>query len=216
MTNVLVLCDSPWHPAEVIELGLAPLEGDEFHLVFVKAAKDILTPERIAAYPLIICCKGDNVTEANGSPWFEEGVTEVGPKEFESYIKAGGGYIAVHAGTIGRKDTPYGDLVGCVFNGHPPRCGVDVKITGRHPVVDGVENFSVRDEHYQITLTADDAAELFRTVSESGGEQVAGYAREIGSGRLVALTPGHCADVFYNLNYKKILLNAMRWCLHKT
>ena len=215
MTNVLVLCDSPWHPAEVVEMGLAPLEGDKYHLVFIKDAKDILTPGRIAEFPLIICCKGDNVSEANSHPWFDEGVTEVGPKEFEDYIRAGGGYIAVHAGTIGRKDTPYGNLVGCTFIGHPPRCGVDVKITSSHPIVEGVGDFRIRDEHYQITLEADDATELFRTVSETGGEQVAGYVREFGRGRFVALTPGHCVDVFYNENFKQILLNSMSWCLEK-
>lgn len=214
MTNVLVLCDSPWHPAEVIELGFAPLEGDDFHFVFVKAAKDILTPERIAGFPLIICAKGDSVTEANNHPWFEDGVTEVAAAEFEEYIKAGGGFIALHAGSIGRKGTPYGDFVGCTFTGHPPRCGIDVKVTGKHPIVAGIEDFSIRDEHYQTTLDIE-AEELFRTVSPSGGDQIAGYIREIGNGRMAVLTPGHCVDVFYNESFKKILVNTMNWCLKK-
>ncbi|MDR3121768.1 MAG: ThuA domain-containing protein [Clostridiales bacterium] len=214
MKNVLVLCDSPWHPAEVIELGLAPLEGDEFHFVFVRAAKDILTPARIAEYPLILCCKGNSVTEANNAPWFEDGVTEVGPKEFEAYVKAGGGFLAVHAGTIGKKDTPYGQLIGCEFNGHPPRCGVEVRITGKHPITEGVEaRFDIRDEHYQTQITADDATELFRTVSESGGEQAGGYVRTLGSGRMCVMTPGHTVDVWYHKAFKKLLVNAMRWCL---
>lgn len=216
MKNVLVLCDSPWHPAEVIELGLAPLEGDEFHFVFVKAAKDILTPERIAEFPLILCCKGDQVTEANANPWFEDTVTEVGPKEFEDYIRAGGGFIAIHAGTIGKENTPYSDLVGCVFHGHPLRCSVDVKITDAHPVTEAVSpSFSIRDEHYQTEVTASDAQVLFRTTSESGGDQPAGYVREIGEGRLCALTPGHCVDVWYHPDYQKLLINAMRWCMQK-
>jgi type 1 glutamine amidotransferase len=215
LTNVLVLCDCPWHPAEVVQLGLAPLEGDEFHFVFVKDAKDILTPERIAQYRLIMCLKGDAITEANANPWFEEGVTEVMPKDFEDYIRAGGGFLAIHAGTLGKKDTPYGNLVGCTFNGHPPRCQVNVKITGKHPIVDGVGDFSIRDEHYDVTIEASDAEELFRTYSETGGEQVAGWVRYMGKGRLAALTPGHNLDVFYNESYKKIIINAMRWCLQK-
>ncbi len=213
MNNVLVLCDCPWHPAEVIEMGFASLGSGEFHYTFVRAAKDILTPERIAEYPLIVCCKGDAVTEANNNPWFEEGVTEVGPAEFESYIQAGGGFLALHAGTWSEKDSPYGKLVGCTFIGHPPRCAVDVKITGQHPIVDGVPDFAIRDEHYQITVEADDTVELFRTVSAAGGEQVGGYVREMGDGRLCVLTPGHVLDVFLNENYQRILVNAMRWCI---
>lgn len=215
MKNVLVLCDSPWHPAEVIEMGLAPLQDDLYHFDFVKAAKDILTPERIAKYPLILCCKSDSVTEANGNPWFEDTVTEVGPKEFEDYIKAGGGFMAIHAGSIGKADTPYGDLVGCVFGGHPLRCGIDVKVTSDHPIMDGVKKeFQIRDEHYQTTVTAPDAVELFRTVSETGGDQPAGYVREMGSGRMCVLTPGHCLDVWHHPEFRKILVNAMNWCLN--
>jgi type 1 glutamine amidotransferase len=215
MTDVLVLCDSPWHPAEVIEMGFKPLEGDEFHFVFVKAAKDILTPERIAAYPLIVCCKGDNISEANNAPWFEDGVTEVGPKEFEDYIRAGGGFLAVHAGTLGKRGEPYAELVGFEFKGHPPRCGVDVKITSNHEIVEGIPDFHIRDEHYMTELLVADGEELFRTLSPAGGEQVGGYARRIGEGRLCALTPGHCLDVFYHPEYKKILLSAMRWCMRR-
>jgi len=215
MKNVLVLCDSPWHPAEVIQMGFAPLEGDEFHFVFVKAAKDILTPERIAEYPLIICAKGNAVTEANNNPWYEETVTEVGPKEFEDYIRAGGGYIALHAGATGREGTPFAPLVGSTFNGHPLRCGIDVKITGRHPITEGVEDFHIRDEHYRINVQAQDAVELARSYSETGGEQVACFAREIGNGRLVMLAPGHCLDVYLNPQFKKLLVNAMRWAMRK-
>jgi type 1 glutamine amidotransferase len=213
MIDILVLTDCPWHPSEVIEMGLSPLEAEGFHFVFVKAAKDILTPERIAEYPVIICCKGDAITEANAHPWFEEGVTEVMPADFEAYIRNGGGFLAVHAGTFSEKGSAYGKLVGCTFNGHPPRCGVDVKMTGRHPIVDGVPDFHVRDEHYQITVDAADTTELFRTVSENGGEQIGGYVREMGQGRLCALTPGHVYDVFLNESYKRILVNAIRWCM---
>lgn len=50
MKNILVLCDDLWHPAEVIQKGIAPLEGDAYHFDFVMAAKDILTPELIREY----------------------------------------------------------------------------------------------------------------------------------------------------------------------
>jgi type 1 glutamine amidotransferase len=215
MTNVLVLCDSPWHPAEVVQMGLNFLEGDEYHLVYVKAAKDILTPARIAEYPLIVCCKGNNVTEANAEPWFEPGVTEVGPAEFEDYVRAGGGFLAVHAGTLGFKDSAYGAFVGNTFRGHPPRCGVDVKITPGHPIVEGLNDFHIRDEHYQIDLHDNGYTELFRTLSPDGGEQVGGYAKQLGEGRFCALTPGHCVDVFYHPEYRRLLTAALRWCLRR-
>lgn len=98
MEKVLVICDDLWHPAEVIEKGLAARTDGRFSFDIVKAAKDILTLERIAKYRLIVCCKSNNVIAANTAPWFEAGVTEVGPAELEEYVRAGGGLLVIHSG----------------------------------------------------------------------------------------------------------------------
>ena len=45
--KILVLCDDKWHPAEVVEKGMAFLTEEGFELDFVKDAKDILTPEML-------------------------------------------------------------------------------------------------------------------------------------------------------------------------
>lgn len=214
MVNILVLCDDLWHPAEVVKMGIQALQVEEFHFDFVMAAKDILTPERIALYQVIICCKGNQIRGANPEPWFEEGVTEVCPKEFEEYVRRGGGFISLHSGNTSKKGDAYTEFIGNYFMGHPPRCGVDVVITADHPVTKGVKDFHVRDEHYQIAVTAQDAVELFRTRSAAGGEQIAGYVRELGEGRKCVITLGHCIDVWYHEEFKKLLTNAIRWCTH--
>ena len=56
MERVLVICDDLWHPAEVVEKGLEARKDSRFIFDVVKAAKDILTPERIARYRVIVCC----------------------------------------------------------------------------------------------------------------------------------------------------------------
>ena len=68
MKRVLVLCDDLWHPAEVIEKGFALMEGDAYQFDFILAVKDILTPERLAQYPVVINCKSNNVIAANTEP----------------------------------------------------------------------------------------------------------------------------------------------------
>lgn len=216
MEKVLVLCDDLWHPAEVIEKGLAAREDKRFEFDIVKAAKDILTPERIAKYRLIINCKGNHVTAANTAPWFEPGVTEVCPKEFESFIRAGGGFLAVHSGLAFNleRNAEYVDLVGSMFLGHPPRCTVDLHcVKPEHPILDGISDFSIRDEHYNMEMTYTDADIFLQSTSEKGGTQPAGYTREIGSGRICALTPGHTLDVWENEQFMKMFTNAMEWCL---
>ncbi len=216
MDKVLVLCDDLWHPAEVIEKGLASRQDGRFAFEIVKAAKDILTPERLARYPLVICCKSNNVIAANTAPWFEEGVTEVMPRDLERYVRSGGGLLAVHSGlAYSRADCPdYVALVGAEFVTHPPRCAVDLHAAKpEHPILAGIGDFSIRDEHYQLAMTCQDADIFLTSSSRKGGTQPAGYTRLLGSGRLCALTPGHTLDVWEHPSFQQLLTNAALWCM---
>ena len=218
MQKILVICDDVWHPAEVIEKGLTPLAADQYHFEFVKAAKDILTPEMIGEYPLIICCKSNNVTSGNPEPWFENTVTEVMGGEFREYVEQGNAFLAVHSGNVfmGEGDgvDEYNEFVGNRFLSHPPRCEVILKKEKDHPIMCGVEEeFSIRDEHYQMEILAEDADIFLTSHSKTGGIQTAGYTREMGKGRLCVLTPGHTLSVWQNKEFQKIFLNAIEWCL---
>lgn len=66
--KILVLCDDKWHPAEVVEKGMAFLTEEGFELDFVKDAKDILTPEMLRRYPLIVNAKGNVLNCGNDAP----------------------------------------------------------------------------------------------------------------------------------------------------
>lgn len=212
--KVLVLCDDKWHPAEVVEKGMGYLDQEKYQFDFVKAAKDILTPELIREYPVVINAKGNAVTGANDAPWFEKTVTEVGPEEFRQYVEEGGGFISLHAGnTFNCTDCKeYTDFVGNSFVTHPLRCSVTVRVSAEHPVTKGVNTFTERDEHYELDHFAGDMLPLLETVSEPGGTQIAGYVREIGKGRLCVLTPGHTLAVWQNENFRRLLMNSIDWC----
>jgi type 1 glutamine amidotransferase len=212
MKNILVLCDDFWHPAEVITRGFGSIKTESYAFDFVCDAKDILYPEMLERYAAIVNCKGNVLTGANHGVWFEDGVTEVGVKELETYVGKGHGFLSIHSGNTAKKDTAYSNFVGNVFLGHPPRCTIKVAITGDHPIVKGVENFSIRDEHYAVECLAGDAVELFRTQSETGGDQLGGYVRNIGAGRLCVMTPGHILAVWEHPAYQKLILNALDWC----
>lgn len=216
--RVLVIYDDLWHPAEVISKGLKTFREEDIELDFVQDAKDILTIHRIRRYDVIMNCKCNNITAANNHPWFEPGVTEVGPQEFRDYVCAGGGFLSVHSGNAFYKENDcreYIDFVGNYFVKHPPRCEILVSPVGKHPITDGTEPFTIRDEHYELAVTADDAVQILRTESASGGCQTGGYVRQMGEGRLCVLTPGHILDVWENTDYRRLLARAIRWCAKK-
>ena len=215
MQKILVLCDDLWHPAEVIEKGFEELKDTNYIFEFVKDAKDILTPEMISEDPLIINCKSYHLTHGNSADWFEPGVTEVGPKEFEEYIRKGGSLLSIHAGNSFTEDhsPEFAHLLGNFFVKHPPRCEVKVRPIADHPVTEGIEPFTVRDEHYEIRVIAEDVIRLLESESESGGKQTAGYVRRLGDGKICVLTPGHILSVWKHPMFKKLVLNAIDWCL---
>lgn len=221
-----MICGDIWHPVEVVREGLSGLEGFSGQMTFVEDAKDMLAASDLEQYGLVICCKGNHVTGGNRTPWFEEGVNECTPRDFENYVRGGGGFLAVHAGaSFSDADTPehirkpcreFIDFVGCRFVNHPPRCPVTYHVTeADHPVTEGVADFCVRDEHYQIEMTAEDAQILMESSSAHARTMPAAYVREMGKGRLCTLIPGHILGVWQNPEFRKLLINAMNWCMKK-
>jgi len=209
---VLVLCDDYWHPAEVIQRGFGSFKQDEYSFDFITDPKDMLTPEMLKSYPVIANCKSDMINSANKSPWFEPGIAEVGVEEFDAYIREGGGFLSLHSANTASEKTGYGALVGNIFFGHPPRCQIEVKINGSHPIVEGISDFSIRDEHYQIECFAENAVLLYQSVSENGGTQTGAYVKEHGKGRICVITNGHILSVWQHPSFERLILNALRWC----
>mgnify|MGYP000451981975 FL=1 len=77
----------------------------------------------------------------------------------------------------------------------------------------GVSDFTERDEHYQVEVFGEGAETLFETVSETGGVQTGGYVKTIGRGKLCVLMPGHTLAVWENENFRRIVRNAIDWCM---
>jgi len=213
--KILVLCDDYWHPGEVIERGLDFLK-DEHELDFVCDAKDILTPEFIRRYDLLICAKMNEINASNRTPWFDRSVAELQVSDLRDYVREGHGYLALHAGSAfywdRESDREYCEFLGCAFVQHPPRCTIREKMKGTHPITDGVAPFTIRDEHYMIDHLAPDMQVIMESTSEAGGTQVGAFVRTMGDGRICTLVPGHIASVFENPEYRKMIRRAILWC----
>ena len=215
--KILIACDDYWHPAEVIEKGLNFLEADGHELHFVKDAKDILTPELVAEYPLFINTKMNQIGSGNQNAWFDRDAAEFQVKDLEDYVRNGGGFLAIHAGNsyYWKETEDYCRFNGCAFVTHPPRCAITVRPVKEHPITEGISEFLIRDEHYAVDHLAEDAEVLFESTSETGGTQIAGYVRQMGNGRLCSLMPGHIYSVFQNKTYQEVIRRAIAWTARK-
>ena len=66
--RVLLICDDLWHPADVIERGLASMPPEEMEFDLVKTAKDILSEAFVQRYDVIVVCSGNAINASNSAP----------------------------------------------------------------------------------------------------------------------------------------------------
>ncbi|MCL1857984.1 MAG: ThuA domain-containing protein [Oscillospiraceae bacterium] len=209
--KILVICDDIYHHVEVVREGLAFLFlQDECDLTYaVDMTEYSFEDKPLSGYNVVIIAKDDVVSKSKHENWFTEDIE----KQFENYANSGGGLIFLHAGSVlCKKSKILRDIAGCEFVNHPEQCIVDFKIISDHEITSGAKDFSEKDEHYFIDFKAIDA-DVFLESSSENGTQPAGYARvHNGKGRVCVLTPGHNLNVFENLQYQKIIRNAVYWC----
>ena len=205
--RVLVLADDRWHPAQVAREGLAPLTEEGFTFDWIENAAE-WSAEQMAAYPVVLFVKSNNVSATDESPWMTEEVEAA----FVDYVRRGNGLLVVHSGSAGYAQTPvFRALLGGVFVNHPAQCPVTVEPQVGHPLTVGSTPFTLTDEHYMMAL--DDAdADIFMTTASQHGIQPGGWTRNEGAGRVCMLTPGHNVEVWQHPSFQMLLGNALRWC----
>ena len=205
--RILVLTDDKWHPAQVPQQGLAGLGKFGFEFDWIENSND-WSAERMAAYPVVILSKSNNISSTDETPWMSETIQQA----FLDYVKSGKGLLVLHSGTAGYQQALIlRALMDGVFREHPDQCPVTVEPLADHPLTEGSEAFTQMDEHYLMDFDDDQADVFFHTKSEHG-TQPGGWRRHEGDGRVCVLTPGHNLAVWQHPSYQALLLNALRWC----
>src|SRR5687767_13976044 len=205
--KTLVLCDDYWHPAWIPQEGLGALNGTDFSFDFVADARD-WSPDIMMQYPLVILTKSNHVSSADQSEW----MTDTAQAAFADYVRNGNGLLAIHSGTAEYDRKPVlGSLLGGIFAHHPEQCPVTVTPLAGHPLSIGSDPFTLKDEHYFMTMD-DSAADVFVTSPSEHGEEPGAWRRMEGRGRVSVLTPGQNLEVWLHPSFQALLLNSLRWC----
>ena len=201
----LVLCDDAWHPAAVIQRGLAALADARFNFEFVTHGAQ-WSATMMNEFPLVVVVKANHLCAMDQTPW----LTLKTQSAFREFVQRGGGLLLLHAGTC-YKDLPeMRGVTGGTFLSHPEQSPVTIEPKAGHPITDGVEKFTMQDEHYVMTLD-DAAADVFLHSRSEHGVQPSGWTRSEGFGRVCVLTPGHNIEVWLHPSFQKLLLNTLRW-----
>jgi hypothetical protein len=141
-------------------------------------------------------------------------------------IREGKPLVALHHSICAFDDWPeYWNIIGgkyfhkpTTFNGKDyPACSYihdikfNVKISDKkHPVTRGVKDFEIFDETYKGYYVEEGVTPLL-TTDEPSSTHIIGWAKKYGKARVVVLQSGHDTPTFRNSNYRKLLLQAIRW-----
>ncbi len=138
------------------------------------------------------------------------------------FIEAGGGALFYHnCNYISSENEIFRKTIRAVTEGHPPIRPFRVRnVNPTHPIMKDVRDFTVTDEQHFVSYEGDPADVLMRSVNEAGlnykdlgNSCEAGWAFELGNGRVCYLAPGHMITALWNPEYEKVQKNAIKWLL---
>jgi len=147
----------------------------------------------------------------------------LGPSEekaFEGWLRAGGGYVGIHAASDTEYDWPfYGKMMGAWFSGHPRVQSADINVVDRkHPsTLHLPEKWTRTDEWYNFRAFPEGVRVLayLDTDSYEGstmkGKHPASWCHQIDRGRAFYTVGGHTKESFSEPDFLGHILGAIWW-----
>ncbi|WP_049947940.1 ThuA domain-containing protein [Candidatus Halobonum tyrrellensis] len=199
----------PFHDLDDLGPALEAALGDAADATLT-TDKDALTD--LSGYDLVI----DYTTDSTLTDDQREGLL--------GFVADGGGYLGVHSasdltsladgdGGLDHRDDPFPelrDLVGGHFTGHPEQSTFGVDVVDDHPVTEGVDDFEVYDEPYEVDVD-DDVRVLARMDHPDLPDHPVVWVKPYGDGRVCYASLGHTEDAFETDSYRRLLRNAVGW-----
>jgi len=142
---------------------------------------------------------------------------------FESYIRAGGGYVGVHSASDTEYTWPwYGQLVGAYFQNHPANQTATVRVADHvHPSTAHLPDLWVRfDEWYNLQTNPRGRVHVLATLDERtyapgtgamGFDHPIAWCHEFDGGRAWYTAGGHTSESYSEPPFQQHLLGGIEW-----
>lgn len=177
-------------PEEAADLFVPFLREHDFDVVVEGSLEAYADAELMAATDLVVQC------------WTMGDILADELRGLRTAVAAGTGFAGWHGGIIDsfRIATDYLQLVGAQFTAHPggPLVEHTINVTGTHPIVEGIHDFTLRSEQYW--LLTDPLNDVLATTTITPGPDdpwhapvtsPAVWTRRWGAGRVFVCAPGH-------------------------
>ncbi|MHC3390855.1 ThuA domain-containing protein [Streptomyces lavendulocolor] len=201
-----------------IDDGLAALrELGGAHGFTVDATEDAqaFTPGNLAQYEAVVFLSTTG-----------DVLNSVQQTAFEQYIRAGGGYVGVHAAADTEYDWPfYAGLAGALFHSHPHNQTATMKVEDRaHDATAHLGRTWQRfDEWYNYRSNPRSTAHVLASLDESGysggtmsGDHPIAWCKDYQGGRAFYTGGGHTDESYTEPAFRRHLLGGVRWAAGMT
>jgi len=160
-----------------------------------------------------------------GDP-FPPALTEDEEKDLHAWVKAGHAFAGTHCATDTLYTTPYGDLIGALFQTHPAQQKIRLKVEDpKHPAAksftDGMDYFDewyiFRDAPYSrdklhIILSMDPTSFKPNYVRKDSDYAIS-WCHEVGQGRVFYTSMGHRRETWRDPRFQESLIGGLKWTL---
>jgi type 1 glutamine amidotransferase len=147
-------------------------------------------------------------------------------KEFEGYIRHGGGYVGVHAAADTEYDWAfYGGLAGAWFQNHPAIQPATVNVEDRaHPATSHLgRTWERTDEWYNYRSNPREHAHVLASLDETSytggtmnGDHPIAWCQDYQGGRAFYTGGGHTKESYADPAFRQHLLGGIRWVIGDT
>jgi type 1 glutamine amidotransferase len=153
-------------------------------------------------------------------------VTEAEEKDLVAWVKAGHAFAGTHCATDTLYTTPYGELIGGLFQTHPAQQKVRLKVEDpKHPAAksfaDGQdyldEWYIFRDAPYsrdKLHIILSMEADSFKpNQPRKDNDYAIAWCHEVGKGKVFYTSMGHRRETWRDPRFQESLIGGLKWAL---
>lgn len=222
--KILVFSKTAAYRHTSIDNGLAAIRalGSQYNFA-VDASEDaaVFTDSNLQQYRVVVFLSTTSYEDRTRGP----ALLNTGQRAaFERYIRAGGGFVGIHAASDAEYDWPwYGGLVGAYFKDHPnnPNVrGATIDVTDRtHPSTAHLPaRWQRSDEWYNFRTNPRGKVQVLATLDEStyqggtmGDDHPIAWYHNYDGGRAWYTAGGHTAASFAEDTFRRHILGGIQW-----
>ena len=197
MKNILLVTDGFVHPPyrgrRALHQALAELEGFSFH--HVRSLEQL--PTEVDQYAALVLY------------FHQQAITASALARLDSFVKKGGGILAIHSATASFKNEPhYFEIIGGQFTGHGAVEDFVVRPV-KSDIFTGMGEFTVKDELYMHDLQP--GIEVHFAAQHEGQDVPVVWTHCYGKGKVCYAVPGHTTESMKHPVMEEILQRGLMW-----